>query len=1416
MPVNPLYFLVGSAKRRKGECECIPVAPELAVTTGAGTSGSNLTIRDLAEFTLDPNIQIEYEIHLTSDFSDTSFTSGFIGCDEADLGVAGSPVYVRYRSVYSGSDGSLYYGDWVSDPGNPIVVLPIPDPPMITAASGAVNSGNRKVQLPANTTISITNGTENDPINYPILTTEIEAFVSNSPLVLADSDTWVASGDPETPNFVDGPYTITGSTTIPNQDYYEAEYVPDGNGLTGTWPDDTPRATGNVYVAYRARHTSAGGPTPWSVGILDSGPSIIVPIPVGSDPVATSFPVPVQSNSLDPLDLTGDDNAFRIQLPENRTFVVNYNGFEVTEANDILRFTNTTKGNFENNVTNYDLDTALGPVTIDFRTLDPGVETVETETSLYTISSRLRANNSRGVEQQTPFLSWTTATNIRVPLAPDQPTFPVPSISLQGDGVTIDIPEVSTITQGLGRTVTLSQEYRVSLQSDFSSDILVDWTDSSGGATYAATALNLGSNHYVQYRCFGNNESTDADPALINYNTSPDGVFVVPALPSPVWAGTPSGTGTINAPRQVEIPGEDTFAWTYNDGDFSIVTEEYAYVFLPDGTSANTGPEPRSTLLNDIGTLFFTDTNTTSATDWKVWYSVRVQTPLGFTDWSLWAEDTQVYELPPVPAGTPSITADPGLPFLSLKPANLWVPATSEFTVSAAPATDENDGTVIEMRLYPDGTYTTPTYTTVVGASQTEVTYAAGTWFVQYAAYYSNERGDGPEDTTDLGSMVIPATVAGPDFLTPGVVPPIQRRITGNTIRMPAGDYNSFLNTANGNNVNYEDVVFEMDLDDDIGFTSLVSTTELDLGTYQNLATGGAGTFYSRWKAYYEKGSDTSDVTIDVLSPTPNNLTVPVLDTEFNVAASFATENGTDITLPSADTVSGDASFALPQSIFSTASNVINYEVITAGGTPGVDTVASGNLNQSTTLDVTGLAPGTYEVYYRCEITDSEETLTYNGAWRVDLVGTLDTVVPTLTTLTISQPVEQTIIDCVYEYSDAGGSALDTYYFLAQTSATPPADADALIANGDTQSTTDETVYNITGLTAGVSYYVFSCATNTAGNKSLVYASTPAFLDRTPPALTSASVALNGTNPDTAVDVTYAYTDNVGVDKVYVWVSSTQTMAPTFANLVANGVEAGASVFTVSGLTASTQYHVWIGADDAAGNESAVSEATNSPITTDSGAPVGSDNPGPGEIQTFTSGPPGTWSIGTNAPTFSGDTIFGNPSSGGQNSSWTVPITDPMGAAFAAAADATLCWWYHQRSDTNANGRINYLGPGSGNGPLSRENGSAFSGSGWSSNGDIGFESAGSRTSIPENWLFCVLIKDNTANTTSLYISVKGGTRSTTALDTKSTTNWASAGNFIWGSAGDDPHVFDVAKIVYYTSIATTGELDTLFANPPP
>ncbi len=222
----------------------------------------------------------------------------------------------------------------------------------------------------------------------------------------------------------------------------------------------------------------------------------------------------------------------------------------------------------------------------------------------------------------------------------------------------------------------------------------------------------------------------------------------------------------------------------------------------------------------------------------------------------------------------------------------------------------------------------------------------------------------------------------------------------------------------------------------------------------------------------------------------------------------------------------------------------------------------------TTNYQVTGLLPSTaYAFSVVAKDAAGNESVASNVA-NVTTLDPPDIQAPTAPTNLVASNTTQTTTDLSWDASNdnIGVTGYDVYQGAALITS----------VSGLT--------YHVTGLSPNTSYSFSVRAKDAAGNISgdsnIVNVTTDVFVDSTPPS-TPANLGASNTT-QTATDLNWtASTDNVGVSSYDVYQGVT---------LIAN---VAISNYQVTGLTASTSYSFSVVARDAAGNESAASNAAN-------------------------------------------------------------------------------------------------------------------------------------------------------------------------------------------------------------------------------
>lgn len=358
-------------------------------------------------------------------------------------------------------------------------------------------------------------------------------------------------------------------------------------------------------------------------------------------------------------------------------------------------------------------------------------------------------------------------------------------------------------------------------------------------------------------------------------------------------------------------------------------------------------------------------------------------------------------------------------------------------------------------------------------------------------------------------------------------------------------------------------------------------------------------------------------------------------------ASGFTTDATPDVTAPTIDSVAFDEENDEIDLTFTEANFPVTvyWQVrAQASGAPNQSSMIanSGSLDggnysvasspDSEAIDLSALADGDYTIYVMLKdpsdnystISDDDFTLT-----------TPDVTAPTLSSATDAKNGENASTGSVSTNEDNG-----TLYWVITTSATSPSAAQVKAGNDHTGSTaTDSGSASVSstgvqgmagsGLSASTTYYTHFMHEDAATNQSSVASAsgftTDAAADVTPPTLSSATDAENGSTASTG-----SVSTNEDNGTLY-WVVTTSGTAPSAAQVkagqdnsgsaaTASGSQAvsatGVQNIAPTGLTASTSYTTHFMHEDAATNQSSV--ATASGFTTDAAssntADVGFDN----------------------------------------------------------------------------------------------------------------------------------------------------------------------------------------------------------------
>lgn len=249
----------------------------------------------------------------------------------------------------------------------------------------------------------------------------------------------------------------------------------------------------------------------------------------------------------------------------------------------------------------------------------------------------------------------------------------------------------------------------------------------------------------------------------------------------------------------------------------------------------------------------------------------------------------------------------------------------------------------------------------------------------------------------------------------------------------------------------------------------------------------------------------------------------------------------------------------------------------------------------TTTFNVTGLTAGTTYTF-RVKALDNAGNISSAASISVSTTAAVDTTAPTDPTSFTSTSVTTTTLTLTWAASTDTQSGVKGYHVYQVISGV---DTELTVAGSPTTGTT----WNVTGLTAGTSYTFKVEAEDNSGNRSNKVShtvSTTAAGDTTPP--TVPTNLATGTITATTIPLTWtASTDNVAVANYRV------VKVVGGANVLV-GTPTGTS-FTVSDLTASTEYTLRVRAEDTSGNASAFTSITASTIAaTDTTAPSAPTN----------------------------------------------------------------------------------------------------------------------------------------------------------------------------------------------------------------
>lgn len=292
------------------------------------------------------------------------------------------------------------------------------------------------------------------------------------------------------------------------------------------------------------------------------------------------------------------------------------------------------------------------------------------------------------------------------------------------------------------------------------------------------------------------------------------------------------------------------------------------------------------------------------------------------------------------------------------------------------------------------------------------------------------------------------------------------------------------------------------------------------------------------------------------------------------------------------------------QSAFTESSSITDVKIYysSAVATP-TDYVSATSLDSVT---ISNLQPNTpYYLYYIAtdEYGNTNEDITFFGTPRTEIGP--DTIGPNLSSLAISNITSSTFdivnFDLVTDDRDTN-PLFNVYWSLTNTQ---PATTTKFFNLNYAKSNTIQ----VDGLTNGKKYYVWVVGEDATGNKTTKELEATTLDNEGPTGTTNLAV---GGATATSIDVTgfNLVDDNVKVTEFDIYYA-TSTTKPTAANVTLTKTDAG-SKYTITGLTASTGYYVWVDSKDAAGNVtvrqvnttaySTTAAVTNSPAYKDGSA----------------------------------------------------------------------------------------------------------------------------------------------------------------------------------------------------------------------
>ncbi|MBI9068416.1 MAG: endonuclease [Salinivirgaceae bacterium] len=294
-------------------------------------------------------------------------------------------------------------------------------------------------------------------------------------------------------------------------------------------------------------------------------------------------------------------------------------------------------------------------------------------------------------------------------------------------------------------------------------------------------------------------------------------------------------------------------------------------------------------------------------------------------------------------------------------------------------------------------------------------------------------------------------------------------------------------------------------------------------------------------------------------------------------------------------------------------SNVVSGQLSTGGTNPGTGISVSEALTQSigTPVTVDGKITQSFNGVYALEMQDLNGTdvilvkleISQRDEWSPDLnpsaVGKLIEVVGVIDSYS-----SQTSIESVSSITEIGGeptldteapttpdglnssNITETTFTLSWNASTDNTAVTAydVYKNGSLLTSTTNTTYNVSGLSASTTYTFYVKAKDAAGNVSS--ASSTLNVTTVTPVDTQAPTVPASLNSSNITETTFTLS----------WSASTDNTAVTAYDVYKNGsllTSTTNTSYNVSGLTASTTYTFYVKAKDAAGNVSSASSSLN-------------------------------------------------------------------------------------------------------------------------------------------------------------------------------------------------------------------------------